>query len=66
MTCEDWELFEAHRTWPKRYGEGTWEKIHDHFFDWMKNERDLYFFMGTESRYGRWLVIGIYYPPKTS
>lgn len=63
MTCEDWELFEAHRTWPDRYKEKTWDMIQDRFFRFMK-ERDLHFFLGTESQYGHWLIIGIYYPPK--
>jgi len=66
MQCEDWELFEAYRSWGKNYNndpEITWEKMHDKFYDFML-KRDLYFMMGTESRYGRWLIIGIYYPPK--
>ncbi len=63
MTCEDWELFEAHRTWINKYGDKTWDAIHERFFNFMKG-RDLYFFMGTESQYGKWLIIGIYYPPK--
>jgi hypothetical protein len=65
MTCEDWELFQSCRQWPKRYGDQTWEMLKDKFYTKMK-QSDLHFFMGTESRYGRWLIIGLYYPPIVS
>ncbi len=65
IMCEDWELLESWRKYEKIYGkdEGI-KKIKEKFFDWMKNERDLYFYMGTYSKYPTWLIIGIYYPPK--
>jgi hypothetical protein len=65
MTCEDWEVFEAYRKWPAKYGteEKTLEMIRDRFFIRMKS-RDLYFFMGMHSRYKVWMIIGLYYPPK--
>jgi hypothetical protein len=65
MTCEDWELFESNRKWPERYGtpEMLWEKLHDRYFTRMK-DADLQFFMGTESQYGSWLIVGLYYPKK--
>ncbi|MBN1677253.1 MAG: hypothetical protein JW880_01810 [Candidatus Thermoplasmatota archaeon] len=64
MTCEDWELFEAHRKWQKKYSteEETWSKIRQRFFDYFR-ERDLHFFMGTHSMYPSWMIIGSYYPP---
>ncbi len=65
MTCEDWELFESNRKWSERYGtpELLWQKLHDRYFTKMK-ESDLHFFMGTESQYGSWLVVGLYYPKR--
>lgn len=65
MTCEDWELFEANRTWPEKYAtpELLWAKLCDKFYTRMR-ERDLQFFMGTESQYGRWLIVGLHYPKK--
>ncbi len=66
MTCEDWELFEAYRLWPERYKteERTFEKIRDKFFSLFKDKKDLHFFMGTDSQYPSWMIIGVYYPPK--
>ena len=33
------------------------------YFDYMKT-RNLHFIVGTESRYNKYLIIGLYYPPK--
>ncbi len=65
MTCEDWELFEANRKWPEKYAtpEVLWAKLCDQFYTRMR-ERDLQFFMGTESQYGRWLIVGLHYPKR--
>jgi hypothetical protein len=65
MTCEDWELFESNRKWPERYQtpELLWEKLQDRYFTRMKDS-DLQFFMGTESQYGSWLIVGLYYPKR--
>jgi len=64
--CEDWELLEAYRRWGPKYGDvqTLWEKLHDRFYTWMMEERDLYFVVGMYSLYPTWLIIGLYYPPK--
>lgn len=65
IICEDWELFEAYRSWWKHYPDVKvlWEKLHQKFFDFMiKN--DLHFYMGMYSQMPTWLIIGLYYPPK--
>mgnify|MGYP006300399167 CR=1 FL=1 len=67
IQCEDWELFESYRAWGKYYHndpEITWEKMREKYYTWMMEKRDLYFMVGTESQFGRWLIIGVYYPPK--
>lgn len=66
ILCEDWELLEAYRRWGPKYGDvqTLWEKLHDRFYTWMMEERDLYFVVGTHSLYPTWLIIGLYYPPK--
>ena len=68
LMCEDWGVYEAARSWPRIYGtkEKTWEKMHEKFFDLFSKEKDLYFFVGTHFRWRTWMVIGVYYPPKTS
>ncbi len=64
MQCEDWELFAALRSWRERYGESElWEKLRGKFYDWMWGKRDLYFYLGTHSRWATWMIIGVYYPP---
>lgn len=65
IICEDWELFEAYRSWWKRYPNVTllWKKLHQRFFDYMISQ-DLCFYMGMYSQMPSWLIIGLYYPPK--
>jgi hypothetical protein len=64
IMCEDWELMESWRSWRKQYPtqDLLLAKIKEHYFDWMK-QRDLHFFVGTEWRYNRFIIIGLYYPP---
>ncbi len=66
MQCEDWELFEAYRSWGNRYQNADilWTKLQERFFEWMIKERDLHFIMGTHSQYPTWFIVGLYYPPK--
>jgi hypothetical protein len=61
----DWELNELARNIMKtdKDKESIERKIKEKFFDFMK-KRDLYLFLGTHFRFGTWLIIGIYYPPK--
>ena len=40
-----------------------WEKTKERYLDYILS-RDVYFFMGTESRYNKFLIIGVYYPPR--
>jgi hypothetical protein len=65
LMCEDWELLESWRKWKLKYGteEILKEKIKQKFFDWMK-KRDLHFIIGTDSRWNKPMIIGLYYPPK--
>jgi len=64
IMCEDWELLEAYRKYWEIYGDPStvWEKLHNRFFSWL-SKRDLYFIMGTHSRFPTWMIIGLHYPP---
>jgi hypothetical protein len=66
ISCEDWELFQSQRSWRWRYPtkDELWQKLKHRYFEEMKNEKDLYFYMGTYSLQPSWLIIGVYYPPK--
>jgi len=63
--CEDWELLEAFRKWKRIYSneEVFKEKLIAKFDDWM-TQRELYFVMGTHLKFPKWIIIGLYYPPK--
>lgn len=66
MNIEDWEAFEFFRsgfTFYKKDYVLLWEKMKDKF-DRSMRERDLHFYLGTDSQWGKWMIIGIYYPPK--
>ena len=45
--------------------ETTFSKVRDKYFDWIL-QRDVYFILGTESRWNRFLIVSIFYPPKVS
>jgi len=64
LMCEDWELLQAWRAWRKTYEqeEILWDKIQDRFFRKMI-DKNLHFIVGTESRFNKFLIIGLYYPP---
>ncbi|MBQ7702373.1 MAG: hypothetical protein IJT54_08240 [Candidatus Methanomethylophilaceae archaeon] len=65
--CEDWELYQSSRSWLDRYGteDNVWDKIYEKYYDTFTKENDLHFFVGTHYRFKTWMIIGLYYPPKT-
>lgn len=68
MMCEDWELMALFRNIKiqnKFDNETTFSKVRDKYFDWIL-QRDVYFILGTESRWNRFLIVSIFYPPKVS
>lgn len=67
MICTDWEMGQAYRKWRKQY-RFEWEsKFKEKFERDMIEKFDTYFFVGTIHNYpGTWIIIGLFYPPKTS
>ena len=65
IMCEDWEMIESWRRWKKIYKDENIlrEKFVNGFYTEML-KKDLYFFVGTHSKFNTWLIIGLYYPPK--
>jgi len=61
----DWELNELVRNLLKKEKDAkiVQQKIKERFYDFML-ERDLYFILGTHFKFGTWMVIGLFYPPK--
>jgi hypothetical protein len=66
--CEDWELGVLFLKEVKRLGsaERAAESVKHKFFDDLcKPDRDTRFFMGTVFPYNTWIVLGVFYPPKS-
>jgi hypothetical protein len=61
----DWELNELARNILKKENDPNVveQKIKEKFYDFMLG-RDLYFILGTHFKYGTWMIIGLFYPPK--
>jgi hypothetical protein len=63
MEIHDWEVNELYRNVVSRTKDRDeiYEKMRWKWFDWMKNERDTYFMMGTHHRWHNWLVVSVLY-----
>ncbi len=60
MMCSDWELAELYRNLRPDWEPGFQKRV-----QWMIEERDLHFFVGTLSDHPReWIIVGLWYPPK--
>ncbi len=64
IMCEDWEAISLYRKMCTRSPsvEIAHEKVKKNLFEWMSKERALYFMMGTDARFGKWLIISLLYP----
>ncbi len=62
--CEDWELIESFRSWKKTYPDP--KELQSKLLDkYSFKNHDLYFIVGTTSLFGTWVIIGLYYCPKS-
>lgn len=67
--CEDWELGALFLNERKRLGsdEAAAESVRRKFFDELcAPSKDTRFFVGTIFPYNTWVVLGVFYPPKTA
>jgi hypothetical protein len=66
IMCEDIEIGQLY--WRLRYSHNSLqaveEKLEQRFVDWMMEERDLYFMMGTHFSWGTWLIVSVLYPER--
>jgi len=64
IMCEDWEAILLYMKMCDMTPtlEKAHEKVRSKLYDWMVKERDLYFMMGTDARFGKWLIISLLYP----
>ena len=63
MEILDWEVNELYRHVVEKTKDPTEiaAKMRQKWFDWMKNERDTYFMMGTHHRWKNWMVVSVLY-----
>ena len=67
FVCTDWEMCETWRSWVRQYGPDDGERHFRHrYFDQMVQRNDTHFFIGTHSKWPTWMVVGVFYPPKTA
>ncbi|MFA6336164.1 MAG: hypothetical protein WCX48_11570 [Bacteroidales bacterium] len=72
LMIEDWELGALYwNCLKKAHGDEkiACQKVKEKYFDYMVNERDLHFFMGTTKKFHNvspnpFIIIGTFYPPK--
>jgi len=68
LTIIDWEICQAFREWRKRYPsvDITLQKIREKWFEQMFGpKRDSYFIVGTHFRYQTFIILGVFWPPKS-
>lgn len=65
LMIEDWEICALYRAMKLKYGEKiALEKVKEKYKDEFTTKKDLYFIVGTESRWNNWLIISVFYPKK--
>jgi hypothetical protein len=61
--CLDWELYQAYRSWSKKYGADWRAKLKQRFEQDVISNRDTYFFVGTFRAHPReWGIVGLFLP----
>jgi len=67
--CEDWELGMLFLNEAQRLGseQAAAQSVRDKFLgELCRDDKDTRFFMGTHFPYNTWLVLGVFWPPKTT
>lgn len=65
MSCTDWEMAQAYRSWRQEYRDKWEEKFRGRFELDMIEKYDTHFFVGTVHKHPKnWIIVGIFYPPK--
>lgn len=63
MSCTDWEMGQAYRSWRDEYQE-EWETAFRQTFEDKMKRSDTHFYVGTVHRHpASWIIVGLFYPP---
>ena len=68
LMIEDWETMQLFRKMRDEHGETEGlNKVRQKFFDIIcAGNRDTYFFVGTHYRWQTWMILGVFYPPRSA
>ncbi|MPZ51035.1 MAG: hypothetical protein GEU75_17330 [Dehalococcoidia bacterium] len=67
MSCTDWEMTQAFRSWTEKYGDGWEVQFRNRFDSEMREKFDTHFYVGTvHGNPHNWVIVGLFYPPKTA
>ena len=65
LMVEDWEIGALYRNEKQRLGEQqSLVKVDEKYKTSFINTKDLYFIVGTESNWNKWLIMSVFYPKK--
>jgi hypothetical protein len=64
LTCFDWEIGQAYRSWRREYGDDWEPPFRNRFDSEMINKKDTHFFVGNLHQFPTsWIIVGLFYPP---
>jgi hypothetical protein len=65
LTCFDWEMGQAYRSWRRQYGDNWEQPFRNRFENEMINKNDTHFFVGNLHQFPTsWIIVGLFYPPR--
>jgi len=65
LTCFDWEMGQAYRSWRRQYGNNWEQPFRNRFENEMINKNDTRLFVGNLHQFpASWIIVGLFYPPK--
>jgi hypothetical protein len=65
MSCTDWEMAQAYRSWRRRYGDNWEGKFRERFEAEMVEKFATHFYVDTLHQHPEnWIIVGLFYPPK--
>jgi hypothetical protein len=65
LHCTDWEMGQSWRKWSRDYGDDWAAAFRQRYETEMIERNDTHFYVGTIHQHpNRWIIIGLFYPPK--
>jgi hypothetical protein len=63
ISCTDWEMCQAYRSWKREYRSGWEAKFREKFEHDMIHKNDTHFYVGTlHGHPATWIIVGLFYP----